>query len=165
MVERDLVWDDRRKPGGARIIAYAGPRASSTRFGAGLLFAISSLAFVWLIHKHISEQPPWVFVIVALGFFAGAAVAAVSWPGSSRGRLEIAGGKLRFVSRGLFEGDIELAAAQIASFTSDTVESATCRVYAAMHSGVRVKLATYGTLDAANEMVRELEQALAWARA
>ncbi len=156
-MNRDLLWDDRRKPGGARVIAYAGPRATSTRFGAGFLFVVSSLAFMWMTHKHV-DGPPWIQVMLGVFVAFGVAVVAVSWPGSSRGRIEVSSSKLRFVGRDLFGADIELAARDVASFTSDTHPF---RVYASMRSGVRIKIATFATLDAANEMVRELDALLA----
>lgn len=160
-VTRDLAWEERRKPGGVRVIAYAGPRASPTRFGAGLLFVVSSLAFLWIAHRHVKEYPPWVEVMLIGFVIAGLAAAALSAPGSARGRIEILDASMRFVSRGFLAGDIDVAVANVVGFSADTSAEGRYRVYAFLRSSVRVKLATFATRDAANEMVRELEQLLA----
>ena len=151
-VARDLAWDERRRPGGARAIAYAGPRASTTRFGAGLLFAVSSLAFVWTVHRHVERYPPWVEAMLGAFVLAGLAVAAVSSPGSSHGRIEVSQAKMRFANRGVFAGDVDVSLADVVSFSADASAEGRYCVYAAMRSSVRVKLATFGTLAAANEM-------------
>jgi hypothetical protein len=160
-VARDLVWEERRKPGGARAIAYAGPRASPTRFGAGLLFVVSSIAFLWLAHRHVKEYPPWVDVMLVTFVICGLVIAALSSPGSSHGRIEIANANMRFVSRGIFAGDVDVAIAHVVSFSADTSSEGRYRVYAFMRNNVRVRLATFATLNAANEMVGELDQLLA----
>lgn len=163
-VARDLAWEERRKPGGARAIAYAGPRSSTTRFGAGLLFVVSSFCFLWIVHRHIERYPPWIDVLLGGFVVAGIAVAALSSPGSAHGRIEIANGKMRFVNRGIFAGDVDVAIGEVVSFSADTSEGR-YRVYAFMRNNTRVKLATFGTLPAANEMVGELDQLLAAVRA
>lgn len=164
-VARAIAWDERRKPGGARAIAYAGPRASPTRFGAGALFVVSSLAFLFIAHRNVKQYPPWVDVMLGTFAVAGLAVAAASAPGSSRGRIEISNAKMRFVGRGIFAPDIDVAIANVVSFSADTNAEGRYRVYAFMRNNVRVRLATFATVDAANDMVHELDQLLASLRA
>jgi hypothetical protein len=159
-VARDLVWEERRKLGGVRAVAYAGPSSSLTRFGAGLLFVVSSLAFVWIGRRFVKEYPPWVNVVLGGLAIAGLAVAALSAPGSAHGRIEISQAKLRFVSRGVFAPDVDIAIANVVSFSADTNAEGRYRVYAFMRNNVRVQLATFATLGAANEMVSELDQLL-----
>jgi hypothetical protein len=161
MPSRDLVWEERRKPGGARSIVYAGVRSSTTRFGAGVLFVVSSFALLWLAHRHVKEYPRWVDVVLVSFVLAGLAAAAFSSPGSAHGRIEITGGKMRFVSRGALAGDVEVEIANTVGFAADTNAEGRYRVHACLRNSVRIQLATFGTLDAANEMVRELDQLLA----
>ena len=90
---RDLVWEERRKPGGARTIVYAGTRSATTRFGAAMLFVVSSLALLWLARRHVEEYPRWVDVVLVTFAIAGLAAAALSSPGSAHGRTEMVDGK------------------------------------------------------------------------
>lgn len=155
----EIVWDDRRKAGGARTIVYAGPRASATRSSAGVLFAICSGAFVWAGHKHLSEQPLWILAVFAMFGVVGLAVAAASWPGSSGGRIEVKPGKLRFVNRGVLTADVELTLANVAGFSvGGSLLDQRQHVFASMRTSARVKLATFDTVTAANALVHALDQ-------
>jgi len=164
-VTRDLVWEERRKPGGARAIAYAGTRSSTTRFGAAMLFVVSSLALLWLARRHVGEYPRWVDVVLIMFAIAGLAAAALSSPGSAHGRIEMVDAKMRFVSRGILAGDVEVAVASVVGFSADVNAEGRYRVNAFLRDSARVHLATFGTLAAANEMVRELDQLLTSLRA
>jgi hypothetical protein len=155
----DLAWDERRRPGGVRVIAYAGPRATTTRFGAGLLVAVCAAGFLWIARRHVAREepyPPWVDVLLIMLFIAGVVVALVSAPGSPRGRIELVENKLQFIERGFFAGSVDVVIRDVAGFSADGSLDR-YNVYATLRSSVRVKLATFGTLNAANEMVAALE--------
>ena len=161
IVARELVWEERRKPGGVRVIAYAGPRSSTTRFGAAWLFIVATIGLLWIANRFVKDYPPWVNVVLVGFLVAGLAAAFLSSQGSAQGRIEITESKLHFSNRGLFAPTVDVTIANVVSFSADTNAEGRYRVYVFMRNGGRIQLATFATLGAANEMVHELDQLVA----